>query len=253
MLPLSDDNTGNRGVPVVNYSLIAMCLIVFLIPQEAGLVPDNAFTMAWSLVPEEVLTGRDVVTESGERTIVHQGHKIKVKVPGLGPTPMVYLTLLTSMFMHGSIMHLGGNMLFLWIFGDNLESRMGSLRYLAFYLLGGLAATLAHVGTVYVSGSDPRTPCLGASGAISAVMAAYVLLFPDNRVRVLIFRVITDVPALVAVGMWFLMQILSAALDVGGVGGVAYGAHIGGFLAGLPLALLLCPPEAPGAGFSEAD
>ena len=142
-------------------------------------------------------------------------------------------------------------MLFLWIFGDNLESRMGSLRYLAFYMLGGLAATMAHVGTVYFLGGDPQIPCLGASGAISAVMAGYVLLFPDNRVQVLIFRVITEVPAIVAVGMWFLMQILSASLASEGAGGVAYGAHIGGFLAGLPLAILLCPPEAPGAGFTE--
>jgi membrane associated rhomboid family serine protease len=192
-----------------------------------------------------------VITEESKRTIVHQGHHIEIEVPGLGPTPFVYLTLLTSMFMHGSIMHLGGNMLFLWIFGDNLESRMGSLRYLAFYMLGGLAATMAHVGTVYFLGGDPQIPCLGASGAISAVMAGYVLLFPDNRVQVLIFRVITEVPAIVAVGMWFLMQILSASLASEGAGGVAYGAHIGGFLAGLPLAILLCPPEAPGAGFNE--
>lgn len=251
MLPLSDDNTSNQGLPVVNYALIAACVLVFLLPQGAGLSPDNRFTMAWSLVPAEIVTGRDVITEESKRTIVHQGHHIEIEVPGLGPTPFVYLTLLTSMFMHGSIMHLGGNMLFLWIFGDNLESRMGSLRYLAFYMLGGLAATMAHVGTVYFLGGDPQIPCLGASGAISAVMAGYVLLFPDNRVQVLIFRVITEVPAIVAVGMWFLLQILSASLASEGAGGVAYGAHIGGFLAGLPLAILLCPPEAPGAGFSE--
>jgi membrane associated rhomboid family serine protease len=251
MLPLSDDNSSNQGLPVVNYALIAACVLVFLLPQGAGMSPDNRFTMAWSLVPEEIVTGRDVVTGGGQRTIVHQGRKMEVKVPGLAPTPVVYLTLLSSMFMHGSIMHLAGNMLFLWIFGDNLESRMGSLRYLIFYLLGGLAATMAHVGSVYMLGGDPQIPCLGASGAISAVMAGYALLFPDNRVQVLVFRVITEVPAIVAVGMWFLMQILSASLASEGAGGVAYGAHIGGFLAGLPLALLLCPTDAPGAGFSE--
>lgn len=252
MMPLGDDNTANRGVPVVNYALIATCVLIFFGLQGAGLEEGNSFTMSWSLVPEEIVTGHDVISPAGTRVIVHQGHPVEVDVPGLGPTPVVYLTMLTSMFMHGSIMHLFGNMLFLWIFGDNIESRLGSGRYLAFYILGGIAAGLSHVGAVYALAGDPRVPCLGASGAISAVLAAYMLLFPDNRVRVLLFRIITEVPAIVAVGMWFLMQVLSAAFDSAGGGGVAYGAHIGGFVAGFPLALWLCPRIPPGAGFIEA-
>jgi len=143
-------------------------------------------------------------------------------------------------------------MLFLWIFGDNIESRFGSARYLGFYLLGGLAAGGAHVAAVYAFRGDPRVPCLGASGAISAVMGAYMLLFPANRVKVLIFRFITEVPAIVAVGLWFVMQVVSASYDSDGSGGVAYGAHIGGFIAGLPLALFFCPQTPPGAGFGDS-
>lgn len=251
MMPLGDDNSANRGFPLVNYLLIAACVLVFFGPQEAGQARGNPFTMSWSLVPGEIVTGRDIVSPGGLKVVIHQGHPVEVVDPGLGPTPFVPLTLLTSMFMHGSVLHLVGNMLFLWIFGDNLESRLGSARYLAFYLSGGLGASLAHVGAVYAFHGDPLVPCLGASGAISAVLAAYLLLFPANRVRVLVFRFITEVPAIVAVGMWFLLQLGSALLDSDGADGVAYGAHIGGFVAGFPLAAWLCPKFTPGAGFLE--
>jgi len=252
MMPLGDDNSENRGFAVVNYALIAVCVFVFLVPQRAGMPEGAPFTVSWSLVPEEIVTGKDLVRPAETRQLKHKNRVMDVEDPGLGATPSVYLTPFTSMFMHGSIMHLLGNMLFLWIFGDNIESRFGSARYLGFYLLGGLAAGGAHVAAVYAFRGDPRVPCLGASGAISAVMGAYMLLFPANRVKVLIFRFITEVPAIVAVGLWFVMQVVSASYDSDGSGGVAYGAHIGGFIAGLPLALFFCTQTPPGAGFGDS-
>jgi membrane associated rhomboid family serine protease len=140
------------------------------------------------------------------------------------------------MFMHGSIAHLLGNMLFLWIFGDNIEDRIGHIRYLIFYLVCGLIASLCHVAATYALGHDIRTPSLGASGAISGVLGGYLVLFPHKRVTVIMFRVITQVPSLVAIGLWFLLQLVSSLGMLGpSAGGVAYGAHIGGFIAGLIL------------------
>jgi membrane associated rhomboid family serine protease len=146
----------------------------------------------------------------------------------------VYLTLLTSMFMHGGIAHLLGNMWFLWIFGDSIEDRMGHVRYLAFYLFTGLIASLSHV-MMNLSGPSSMIPSLGASGAISGVMGGYLALCPSRRVQVLLFRVITEVPGYVAVGMWFLFQLVAGMGLLGGGSegdGVAYAAHIGGFVAG---------------------
>jgi membrane associated rhomboid family serine protease len=234
VLPLFDDNSDRQRPPVVNYSLIIANVAVFIFLQGMG-DENNHFTRAFALVPQEILTGKDVVTDSEVfenpvtgRQFVH---------PGLEPTPVsVYVTLLTSIFMHGGWMHLLGNMLFLWIFGDNIEDRLGSLRYLAFYLLCGVLAALSHVALVAALGQDRKVPCLGASGAISGVLGGYLLLFPTRRVTVLIFRIITQVPAYVAIGLWFLFQLvhgLGALGDEGG--GVAYGAHVGGFLAGLAL------------------
>src|SRR5262249_11061596 len=152
--------------------------------------------------------------------------------------------------MHGSLMHLAGNMLFLWIFGDNLEDAMGHARYLAFYLVCGLLASLAHVFSTYALGRDMLVPSLGASGAISGVLGGYILLFPTRRVLVLLPGVGTSVPAYVAIGLWFAFQLLNgflAAMDKSQAGGVAYGAHIGGFVAGLALvkvfALGTVPPR----------
>jgi membrane associated rhomboid family serine protease len=142
------------------------------------------------------------------------------------------------MFMHGSITHILGNMLFLWIFGDNLENVMGRFRYLLFYLICGLIASLSHVFATVMLGGNPYIPSLGASGAISGVLGGYILLFPHNQVRVLLFRVITSVPAMVAIGIWFLFQLFESYMNRGpseGGGGVAYAAHIGGFIAGLIL------------------
>jgi membrane associated rhomboid family serine protease len=158
-----------------------------------------------------------------------------VRVAGLQPTPVpVWLTILFSMFMHAGISHIAGNMLYLFIFGDNIEDRLGHFRYLLFYIFCGAAASLAQVYMTKITHGNLLIPSLGASGAIAGVLGAYLLLFPRNRVRVIIFRFFTTVPAIVAVGIWFVFQVISElgvlGRDTGG--GVAYAAHIGGFVAG---------------------
>jgi membrane associated rhomboid family serine protease len=238
IFPIGDDNSGRQTTPVVNYVLIAANVLVFVFFQ--GLGSNDRFTYAWSTVPAEIVSGRDITSQP--RTVPIDVTGQTVQIPGLQPTPgSVYLTLLTSMFMHGGFMHLFGNMLFLWIFGDNLEDRLGRVRYLVFYLLCGIIASLAHVfSTVAFSGggSGMLVPSLGASGAISGVLGGYILLFPHNRVNVILVRVYTQVPAYVALGLWFLFQFVSGLGILGGgsqEGGVAYAAHIGGFVAGLAL------------------
>lgn len=236
-IPLGDDNSDRRIRPVVNLTLIAVNVLVFFLLQGMG--GNLPFTYSLSTVPQEILTGRDIVT--GEQIVRDPDTGERFRVPGLGKTPLsVYLTLLTSMFMHGGLMHLLGNMLYLHIFGDNIENLMGHRRYLGFYLLCGVLASLAHVFTSAALNADLLIPSLGASGAISGVLGAYFLLFPKRRVRVLVFRFITEVPALVAIGVWFAFQLISSLGMLGGGpgDGVAYGAHIGGFLAGLVLVKL---------------
>jgi membrane associated rhomboid family serine protease len=239
VFPIGDDNTGRTTTPLVNYVLIAVNVLVFVFFQGLG-SEENKFTYAWATVPQEIVTGRDVVTS--DRVVPVEPTGQRIRIPGLQPTPgSVYLTLLVSMFMHGGFMHLFGNMLFLWIFGDNLEDRLGHVRYLIFYLLTGVLASLAHVfSTVAFSGGGASmlVPSLGASGAISGVLGGYILLFPQNRVNVILFRAVTQVPAYVALGLWFLFQFISGLGILGGgaqEGGVAYAAHIGGFVAGLAL------------------
>ncbi|MEX0610992.1 MAG: rhomboid family intramembrane serine protease [Pirellulales bacterium] len=239
VMPIGDDNTGRTIRPFVNYSLIAANILVFVLFQRMG--ENEKFTYSFSTVPREIATGEDQVTP--DREVEHPITGQRVPVPGLQPTPIsVYITLLTSMFMHGGIAHLLGNMLFLWIFGDNVEDTLGHLRYLLFYLVCGLIASLAHVfTTVAMSGAgseESLIPSLGASGAISGVLGGYIMLHPHRRVTVFMFRMITQVPAYVAIGLWFLFQLLSGlgALGEGSqAGGVAYAAHIGGFIAGLVL------------------
>ncbi|HEY3345929.1 MAG TPA: rhomboid family intramembrane serine protease [Anaerolineaceae bacterium] len=234
MIPIGDDNTGNRFPAWVNIALIVINVLVFVFLQ--GLGNNDRFTYAWSTVPQEIITGKDVVTP--DQTAVDPSTGQQVLVPGLQPTPIsVYLTLLTSMFMHGSILHIAGNMLFLWIFGDNVENAMGHFRYLVFYLLTGLIASLAQVYATVAFGGNTLIPSLGASGAISGVLGGYIVLFPHRRVRVLLFNFLTVVPAIVAIGVWFVFQLVSGLGGLGGssAGGVAYAAHVGGFVAGLAL------------------
>ena len=235
VLPIGDDNSDRTTFPLVNVILIAINVLVFVVFQGMG--SNDNFTMAFSTVPAEIVSGQDVVTEGRTLEMSTSEGPRQVTVPGLGKTPIpVYLTILTAMFMHGGIAHLLGNMWFLWIFGDNIEHDLGRVRYLAFYLVCGLLATLAHV-LLNRSGPSAMIPSLGASGAISGVMGAYLVLHPRRRVTVLLLRVVTQVPGFVAVGLWFVFQVISGLSMLSGAeSGVAYGAHIGGFVAGAVLA-----------------
>ena len=236
VFPLYDDNTGRATTPWVNYAFIALNILVFVLLQRLG--TDTDFTYSFSTVPGEIMSGSDIQTEP---RILETQTGQQLRIPGLGYTPFVYLTLITSMFMHGGIAHIGGNMLFLWIFGDNIEDRLGHVRYLIFYLVCGVIASLAHVFTTAAFAGqrqDLLIPSLGASGAISGVLGGYLLLHPARRVTVILFRFLTDVPAWVAIGIWFAFQLISGLGILGEgsqQGGVAYAAHIGGFVAGLVL------------------
>jgi rhomboid family protein len=235
MIPIADDNSDRTMTPIVTYLLIAANVLVFVLFQGMG--NNNEFTYAFSTVPKEIVTGRDVVTDA--RTVEDPVSGNQFRVPGLERTPVpVYFTLLTSMFMHGGLAHLFGNMLYLWIFGDNLENTLGRIRYLIFYLATGLAASLSHVFATTATGGNMLIPSLGASGAISGVLGGYILLYPQRRVRVWTGRGVAIMPAWVSLGLWFVFQLVSGLGMLGSgaqAGGVAYAAHIGGFVAGLAL------------------
>ena len=227
MFPISDDNSEIRIVPYVTYAIIAINVIVFVLLQQLG--GNDAFTYAFSLVPKEVMTGVDVtglvpITDSAGRVLGQIQHQ---------PDPFgVYFNILSSMFMHGSFMHIFGNMLFLWIFADNLENRIGHVRFAIFYIICGIAAAFGQI----IMDTNSIIPMLGASGAISGVLGGYLVLFPNKQVRAIMFSfMMTTVPAFVAVGLWIGYQLLMGYLNSGAGGGVAYAAHIGGFLAGVVL------------------
>jgi membrane associated rhomboid family serine protease len=205
MFPVGDDNSGRRTVPVVTYALIALNLLFFFVELSGG----DAFVEKWAFVPRRFLD--------------HPAADIP--------------TLFTAMFMHAGWLHLGGNMLYLWIFGDNVEDRFGHVKFIVFYLLCGLAATFAQLA--FNAGSG--VPNLGASGAIAGVLGAYLLLFPQGRVRVLQGQQVIQVPALMVIGLWIVLQLFSGVGSIGNAadtGGVAYMAHIGGFAAGFVLTFL---------------
>lgn len=226
MFPIGDDNQDVVITPYVNYLLIALNLFVFFFLQGFG--TNEAFTHAYSLVPREIITGIDL---QGNYPLKFEG-KVVANVPHYTTPLPVYFNFLTSMFMHGDFMHLFGNMLFLWIFGDNIENRIGHFRYLLFYLTCGFLAAVTQI----LTDVNSIVPMLGASGAISGVLGGYMLLFPTNRVHVIVMRfIVQTVPAYVALGIWIAFQILAGFLTPSGVGGVAYAAHIGGFFAGFLL------------------
>jgi membrane associated rhomboid family serine protease len=239
IMPIGDDNSDRKMPPIVNIGIIIANILVFVLFQGMG--QNEKFTYSFSTVPREIVTGHDEVTAPRQVDVPGTGQRITI--PGLERTPgSVYFTLLMSIFMHGSIAHIFGNMLFLWIFGDNVEDALGHLRYLLFYVTTGVIASLAHVYTtvaMYGAGSEQAlVPSLGASGAISGVLGAYIFLFPQRRVTVIMFRALTQVPSYVAIGMWFVFQLVSGLGMLGGgaqAGGVAYAAHVGGFIAGLLL------------------
>jgi membrane associated rhomboid family serine protease len=225
MFPIGDDNSDRTITPLVNYIFIGINILVFVLLQ--GLGGNDAFSYAFSLVPKEVTTGVDITGIQVVRDAFGNTGEVRHFAT---PLP-VYFNFLSSMFMHGDIMHIFGNMLFLWIFGDNLENLLGHIRFAAFYIVCGLAAAFAQIAM----GPDSIIPMLGASGAISGVLGGYVLLFPQRRVRAIIFNFLTTVPAFVAIGIWIAYQLIVGYLTPAGTGGVAYAAHIGGFIAGVAL------------------
>jgi membrane associated rhomboid family serine protease len=205
MFPIGDDDSARRTVPLVTYALIALNVLFFLVELGGG----DAFIMKWAFVPN--------------RFVANPGADI--------------LTIFTSMFMHAGWVHLGGNMLYLWIFGDNVEDRFGHTKFIIFYLLCGLAATFAQMA--FNIGST--VPNLGASGAIAGVLGAYILMFPQGKVRVLQGQRVIQVSALIVIGFWIVLQLFSGIGSIANTtdtGGVAYMAHIGGFIAGFVLTFL---------------
>jgi len=217
MFPIGDDDGSARGARMVTIALIALNVLAFLI--ELGQGSEGAlqsFITSWGVVPREYSVGHDI--------------------PPTIPLPY-WSTLITSMFLHGGWMHLGGNMLYLWIFGDNLERVMGAARYAVFYIVCGIAAGLAHI--LFAGGS--AVPSVGASGAISGVLGGYLLMFPQNRVKVLTRGGVASVPAIVVLGLWIVIQLVSqlgSIAETSQGGGIAYMAHIGGFVAGMALVKL---------------
>lgn len=216
MIPLSDENATSR-TPVVSYALLGAILLAFLWQLQAG----DAAVYAFGLIPARLVHGA-------------------LLPPQLEWAP-AWATVFTSMFLHGGWLHLGGNLLYLWIFGDNVEDALGRGRFVAFYLLCGVAAALVQT----VSETTSLIPMIGASGAISGVLGAYMRLYPHARVRVLVPLFIVfytiRVPAWMVLGLWFLFQLASSTMIQAGQGGVAFFAHIGGFLSGLILVGLMLP------------
>ena len=235
LLPIGDDNRDRHITPFVNYILIAINVLVFVFLQDYA--RDDQFIYTYSTVPMEILTGRDIAGIFGfQNPITNEIHSIT-----LGKTDLpIYSTLLTSMFMHGGWAHLLGNMLYLWICGDNLENDMGHFNYFIFYLLCGILAALTHVYSTYYFGQNLYIPSLGASGAISGVLGGYLLMHPTRSMHVWFFLGIISLPAVIVVGLWFVFQIINGMGTLGGQegGGVAYAAHIGGFIAGFILVKL---------------
>jgi membrane associated rhomboid family serine protease len=247
VLPLGDLHP-TRITPVVTYALIAINVVVYLLQIQSG----DRITLAFACTPWEVTHNEDLTElvrrppsvvriqdprdPTGQR-IVEVEQQPTPPIPH-APTPIpVWMTLFTAMFLHGGLMHLLGNMLYLWIVGDNVEEVLGSVRYIIVYLACGLMGALAQI----IANPDSMIPTLGASGAIAGIMGAYVIWFPHNQIRVLVFRIITVLPAVVVIGGWIILQIWLGAGSFGKIGesgGVAYLAHVGGALTGICVALL---------------
>ena len=230
LFPISDDN---RGITTTAYVCNFFLVINVLVFSYQMANPE--FTYGWSMVPKEITTGQDIVTP----TLIETSGGQMAEIPQAPGPPIIWLTLLTSMFMHGGIGHIGGNMLYLWIFGNNVEHRFGHVLFLVFYLLSGLVGSAAQIA-VNPNGVIPN---LGASGAIAGVMGAYLVLYPRNKVNAVFFVTIISVPAFLVLGMWGAMQFMSGFGSITGEasasGGVAYMAHVGGFVAGAAIALVL--------------
>ena len=227
LFPISDDDAKISGPVYVTWCLIAANVAAFALQ-----LANPTLTYAWSMIPFEIVNNTDLVTPE----LIRVGSRMAELTHMPGPEP-IQLTLLSSMFMHGGLAHIGGNMLYLWIFGDNVEHRFGHGWFLAFYLVSGLAGTALQI----VLGPESTIPNLGASGAISGVLGAYIVLFPRNRVYTIVFYAIVALPAILVIGLWAAMQMINGVGSIAQTaqtGGVAYGAHVGGFLAGVMMALI---------------
>ncbi len=216
MFPIGDDNSTRRSLPYVTYALVAINVLVFLLELSNG----DAFIQEWAFIPA------------------------RFSADPVANIPTVF----SAMFMHGGWLHLGGNMLYLWIFGDNVEDRFGHLKYLIFYLLAGIAATFAQ----YFVLPESNVPNVGASGAIAGVLGAYLLMFPRARINVLLGRSVVAMPAIVVLGFWIVLQLVSGVGSIAytdaDVGGVAYMAHVGGFAAGFLMAFVFRGAGRPNIG-----
>ena len=241
VLPLGDYQR-TRIVPFVTYAIIAINVSVFLIQEDRG----EQFTLAYAATPWEITHNEDIdepiTIPQKVRVPDRTGRRVQVVQREVNldhaPSPIpVRWTILTAMFLHGGWMHLIGNMLYLWIVGDNVEEVLGAFRYILVYLACGVMASIAQIA----ANPDSVIPTLGASGAIAGIMGAYVTWFPQNQIRVLVFRFITDMPALIVIGGWIILQIWSGAGSLnaaGESGGVAYLAHVGGALTGIFVGIL---------------
>ncbi|MDP8923746.1 MAG: rhomboid family intramembrane serine protease [Chloroflexota bacterium] len=225
MIPISDDPGPRRLTPIVTFMLLAINIAVFVYQLTLGRGVETLWRSA-GVVPLEYARGIDI--------------------PPAAPLDVYYTTLLTSMFLHGGFLHIASNMLFLWIYGDNVEDRLGHLRFLLFYLLCGFGATGFHL---FFNWGSP-IPSIGASGAIAGVLAGYLVLFPSASIRTLLFIgpfiTVTRVPAIILIGFWFVTQLFSGVASIAEVAeqtsGIAFWAHVGGFVVGLPLVLLFRRP-----------
>jgi membrane associated rhomboid family serine protease len=235
VIPLSDNAGIRRRFPIINYLLIALNILAFIAQAQYG----SCFTAAYAVVPYAITHGQALAVTG---------------CPYGEPSP-VYVTLLTSMFLHGSLLHIAGNMLYLWIFGDNVEDRLGHFWYFVFYLFCGLAASIAQIAVI----PNSMLLNLGASGAIAGVLGAYLIFFPAARVRTFIFLgiffTLASIPAVVLIGFWFVLQLLSGVASlspaVAQSGGVAYFAHVGGFVAGLVIAVLVRAMSRPSRQYPQ--
>jgi membrane associated rhomboid family serine protease len=240
VLPLKDYNPTQR-LPWVTILLIGANLAIFLLvqrPYDRGL-NSAEFSYHFAAIPCELTVGRPLSVVEARRTVrlgeneACDRSSVGDDSPPVFPEKQVYLAVIYSMFLHGSWLHIGGNMLFLWVFGNNIEDRMGWLPYLLFYLVAGVVATLAHVAVQPSS----TVPLIGASGAVAGVMGAYLVLFPNVRIRsllIFILVLIRDIPAKWLLGFWFVLQFFTNPAE-----GVAWVAHVGGFVFGAAVALLL--------------
>jgi membrane associated rhomboid family serine protease len=235
MLPLRDENP-TRHRPVVTWLIIGLCVFAYFFWQPTPLedTPDDTrFTVEHAAIPCEVVEGRPLSVDEAQATF-NLGDAEACGVgqprPALFPDKLVFPSILVSVFLHGSLIHLGGNMLFLWVFGNNVEDRMGKLLFALFYLAGGIIASLGHIGV----NAGSTVPVVGASGAIAAVMGAYLVWYPNVRIHTLVFIVIVRLRAMWVLLYWFVLQFFTDPNE-----GVAWMAHVTGFVYGVIVALVV--------------